>query len=317
MESKRPSATPERGTNRFAAGLILLAIHWWLALLPIARPVAAPSSVCADAPVVLVHPQVRSRDEHVIAQIVRGLRERTHVAVGVCSIEELPGSTLDSEGKAVVAVGENASAAATLIYNRAPVVPILVRQLPKETGSGISLFLDPNLYIQQLRALSPDVNVVTLIHRDDVPQSFIDTVRAAAAAHRLRFEAIGVATLRDAAVVVETVVRQAGPQDGIWLQGRVIGMNADILLPKIVASSWERKVPVFTDEADYVARGLLFAVTHDYSDLGRSVADLIDSARQGIRYANGVKTVLNGRTATAIGIFLPTSPVKEFNDSDE
>jgi hypothetical protein len=64
-------------------------------------------------------------------------------------------------------------------------------------------------------------------------------------------------------------------------------MNADILLPKIVALSWERKVPVFTDEADYVARGLLFAVTHDYAELGRSVADLIGSARQGIRYANG------------------------------
>jgi ABC-type uncharacterized transport system substrate-binding protein len=256
---------------------------------------------------------VRSRYESVIAPIVGGLRERTHAAVGVCSIEELPGSTLDSDGKAVVAVGENAAAAATHIYKRASVVPILVRQLPKEARSGISLFLDPNFYIQQLRELSPDVKVVTLIHRDDVPPSFVDAVRAAAAAFRLRFEAIGVATLRDAAVAIESAMRHAGPQDGIWLQGGVVGMNADILLPKIVASSWERKVPVFTDEADYVARGLLFAVTHDYADLGRSVADLIGSGPQGISYAKGAKKALNGRTAAAIGIFLPTSQEKEFD----
>jgi ABC-type uncharacterized transport system substrate-binding protein len=156
-----------------------------------------------------------------------------------------------------------------------------------------------------------------LIHRDDVPQSFVDAVRTAAAAYRLRFEAIGVATLRDAAVAVETVMRHAGPHDGIWLQGGVVGLNADILLPKIVTSSWERQVPVFTDEAEYVARGLLFAVTHDYSDLGRAVADLIDRPRQGMRYAKGAKTVLNGRTATAIGIFLPTSPEQEFDARDE
>ena len=39
-----------------------------------------------------------------------------------------------------------------------------------------------------------------------------------------------------------------------------------------VLLSRQRRVPVFDEEAEYVARGLLFALTHDYLELGRAAA---------------------------------------------
>ena len=313
MESISQSADTERRPRWFGTPAILCLILCSLTFLPISRSGAASNGTCPSTPILLVYPKISRLYENVIAQIKKGLQEVVHAEVGVCSIDGLPSSTQDSDSKAIIAVGESAFAASIHTYHKATVVPILVRELPQGARSGISLFLDPQIYIQQLIELSPEVKVVTLIYRDDVPRSFIDAVKTAAAAHDLRFAAMSVATIRDAALAVEAVMRSAGPQDGVWFQRGVVGMNADILVPKIVGLSWEKKVPVFTDEADYVARGMLFAMTQDYLAIGRSVAKLIDSAGPGIRYASGPKRVLNRRTAQAIGIALRTAQEKAFD----
>ncbi|WP_295445558.1 ABC transporter substrate binding protein [uncultured Thiodictyon sp.] len=284
-----------------------------MTFLSISQAGAASNVICPSTPIVLVYPKISRLYEDVIAQIKKGLQEVVHAEVGVCSIDGLPSSTQDSDSKAIIAIGESAFAASIHAYHKTTVVPILVRELPPGAQSGISLFLDPRIYIQQLLELSPEVKTVTLIYRDDIPRSFLETVKAAAAAHNLRFSAMSVATIRDAALAVESVMRSAGPGDGVWFQRGVLGMNADILVPKIVGLSWEKKVPVFTDEADYVARGMLFALTQDYLAIGRTVANLIDSTGQGLRYAPGPKRVLNRRTAQAIGIALRTAQEKAFD----
>ena len=298
-EHQAPSVPPpQRGP---AMGRIAWALLRWLAALALFVPLVAIASDCTDAPLLLVHPKVTSVYEDAITQLAQGLEEARRGRVGVCTIDNLPKRPVPTEPKAVIAVGEKAVDAAARVF-RAPIVAVLVRDLPPSVRRGLSLFIAPDLFLRQVRALSPETRTIRFIHRADAPSAIIDAAEAAARALGMRLLPQAVGTIREAALAVETVLGQAGAGEAVWFHRGVVAMNPEILLPKIVRLSWERRVPVFDEEAEYVARGLLFALTHDYLALGRAAAAMIDDAGAGIVFATQAKRILNGRTARAIGI---------------
>jgi hypothetical protein len=221
--------------------------------------------------------------------------------VGVCAIDALPRQPVPKDPKAVVVVGEQAVSAAVAAFH-APIVALLVPELPPGSRRGLSLFIAPDLFLRQLQALSAETRLVRFIHRSDVPPALVAAAQAAAQAQGLRLVPEAVGTIREAAIAVETTLTRAGPGEAVWFHRGVVAMNPEILLPKIVRLSWERRVPVFADEADYVARGMLFALTHDYRELGRAAAALIDGGGEGLELPTHAKRILNRRAARAIGI---------------
>ena len=298
-EHQAPSLPPpKRGS---AMGWIRSALPRWLAALALFVPLAASASACTDAPLLLVHPKVTSVYEDAIKQLAKGLEEARRERVGVCAIDDLPKRPVPTEPKAVVAVGEKAVDAAAAVF-RAPIVAVLVRDLPPGARRGLSIFIAPDIFLRQLRALSPETGTVRFIHRADAPTAVVDAAEAAARALGMRLVPHAVGTIREAALAVETVLGRAEAGEAVWFHRGVLAMNPEILLPKIVRLSWERRVPVFDEEAEYVARGLLFALTHDYRELGRAAAAMIDGATAGIVFAAQAKRIVNGRTARAIGI---------------
>lgn len=87
-----------------------------------------------------------------------------------------------------------------------------------------------------------------------------------------------------------------------------------MLVPNLVRIGWERGLPVVADEAGYVERGILLAVTHDYQALGRHTDRLAAAAREpGLIYSTATRRTLNGRTAAAMGIELPTDDDRRFD----
>jgi len=298
-EYQAPSVPPPK--HGPAMGWIGSALLRWLSALALFVPLAAVASACTDAPLLLVHPKVTSVYEDAIAQLAQGLEEARRERVGVCAIDDLPKRPVPTEPKAVVAVGEKAVDAAAAVF-RTPIVAVLVRDLPPGARRGLSLFIAPDLFLRQLRALSPETRTVRFVHRADAPSAVVDAAEAAARALGMRLVPQAVSTIREAALAVEMVLGQAEAGEAFWFHRGVLAMNPEILLPKIVRLSWERRVPVFDEEAEYVARGLLFALTHDYLELGRAAAAMIEDAATGIVFATQAKRILNGRTARAIGI---------------
>ena len=70
---------------------------------------------------------------------------------------------------------------------------------------------------------------------------------------------------------------------------------------------------MIADQADYVKRGLLVASFHDYRGLGRLCATFLRKKPSGMVFSTAVKSVLNMRTARAIGLSVRSSKQAGFD----
>lgn len=282
-----------------SARVCLWVLLLWLGWLPAARPVLA--DVCQEAPLMLVHPAVAPSYDAVIDQLSEGLAQGVDQPIGVCVLGELSRRAWSSRPRHVVAVGAAAYSAAERTFPGARILPVLVGTLPPHARAGLSRFVDPSLVLEQLQALSPKTEVLYFIHLREVPTGLLRRAQRSADTRGLRWIAIAVDGLREAARAIERVRGEASTTSAVWFHHDVLALNPDILIPPIVRRSWEVGFPVISDDADTVERGLLFALTPDYRALGRAAAQLADQ-QAGLLEIRWVHRVLNARTARAIGL---------------
>jgi hypothetical protein len=284
-----------------------------LLLLPEnARAVGA--AACRDATLMLIHPEVAPPYDAAIDQIQEGLEQVTGETIGVCTVGELQSRPWAPQARQVVAIGESAYAAAKQRFPSDPVLPILVGDLPAGARSGLSRFIAPALVLKELRVLSPATRVVYFVHLREVPSELVGRASEAARALGLRWAPIAVGSLREAARAIEKIKMDAGADAAVWFHRGVLALNADVLVPPIVRLSWDRRTPVFTEDAEAVARGLLFSLTPDYRRVGRSLGAQLRHDRAGLADIQAVRRVLNRRTARAIGLAVSPAEERRFDD---
>ncbi|NEV61626.1 hypothetical protein [Thiorhodococcus minor] len=290
----------------------LVVVLLWL-LLP--RPALAHA--CEEAVLMLIHPAVASAYQPVIDQLAEGLAETAGQSIAVCALKALNAGSWSRPPGQVVAVGASAYSAAERAFPQARVLPILVERPPGRARDGFSRFIDPALLLQGLRSIAPKTETLYFIHHREVPAAFLARAQGAADALGLRWTAIGVGDLREAALAIERVRREAGPTSAVWFHRDVLALNPDILVPPIVRRSWEVGFPVISDDADTVERGLLFALTPDYRAIGRAAAMQLGQPRSGLVDLRWVHRVLNPRTARALGLAVRPSEETGFDAPDE
>jgi hypothetical protein len=292
--------------------LVLCALLLWALLLPplAGRALAAP---CTEAPLMLIHPEVSAPYDEAIRQIGEGLTDVLGEPIGVCPLSELGARRGRKGQRRVVAVGGPAHAAAERAFPDATLLPILMRGLPPGAQQGLSLYIDPNMVLAQLRALAPDTDVLVFVYRKDVPADLLARAERSAATLRMDWMPIPVDTLREAAQAVQTIKTRATRRTAVWFHRGVLALNPDILVPQIVRLSWDVGFPVCADDADAVARGLLFALTPDYRQVGRVAAERLVAGGTGLADLHGVRRVLNRRTARAIGLAVRPADEEAFD----
>lgn len=307
----RLSGNAARVRPALAAAVVRMLVLCALLLPPLAGRALAAS--CTDAPLMLIHPEVGAPYDEAIRQIREGLTEILREPAGVCAVGELEEYGWRDSLRRVVAVGAAAYGAAQRAFSDASLLPILVPALPAGARQGLSLYIHPGLVLEQLRALAPETARLVFVHREDIPADLVKRAERSAVKHGLDWMPIPIGTLREAAHAVQTIKPHATRGTAVWFHRGVLELNPDILVPPIVRLSWDVGFPVFANDAGAVARGLLFALTPDYREVGRAAGERLVAGGNGLEDLQGVRRVLNRRTARAIGLAVRPAEEERFD----
>lgn len=275
--------------------------------LPIARTLAAP--------LLVLYPEAPEPYREAFAQMLGGIAGavggplQQKVITATTTREEFQG-WLDGEGhdKTVVLLGQKALS----FYDRGPqpgraVFVGGVNALPGQTPlPGVSLTLDPALYLQTLHELLPDIRRV-VVYYNAQEQPWIVLVKKAAMEMQVSVEGIASNDAFD-------VVRQLGTTfktldsktTALWFGRNTIALNAELIYPYVLEQTWDRNIAVFSETVAHVRLGFLFALYPDYAKIGAELGALIQqgtpSPNAGLRFSRAGQLTLNTRTARHLGI---------------
>ena len=169
---------------------------------------------------------------------------------------------------------------------------------------GISLTVDPTLYLRTLRELLPDIRrVVAYYNAQEAP--WLIPVRKAARDARLDIETIGVTDAFDLARQLARTFKTLDPHTtALWFGGNTIQLNDELIYSYVLEQTWDRGIAVFSDTIVHVKRGFLFALYPDYAAIGSELGTLIQQhARMtGLRFSRAGRLAFNLRTARHLGL---------------
>ena len=275
--------------------------------IPITRTLAAP--------LLVLYPEAPEPYREAFAQMMDGIartaggpldRKMITAATKPADLQEWLAT--ESGAKAVVLLGQKALS----FYDRGPqpgraVFVGGVNALPGQTPlPGVSLTLDPALYLQTLHELLPDIRRV-VVYYNAQEQPWIVLVKKAAMEMQVSVEGIASNDAFD-------VVRQLGTTfkaldsktTALWFGRNTIALNAELIYPYVLEQTWDRNIAVFSETVAHVRRGFLFALYPDYAKIGAELGALIQqgtpSPNAGLRFSRAGQLTLNTRTARHLGI---------------
>ena len=282
--------------------------RWTLAGLLIVQALLSAHAVAPPDRLLLVHPEVSGAYAAIIEQFREGLQQTTAAPVEAYALKagDSPGElqrwlATRGEARAVVTLGRSALDAVQDLGATTPVYAAALDEAPNDEVRGVSVFIDPTRFLGLLKTLTPEIDTVHLVYRADTSAALAPTIEAVAKGQGLSVVPHGVNDLRDAVSVTSEVLRAAKRNEAIWLHRGVLRLNDDLLLDLVIRESWSRRIPVFTSEAQYVKRGILFSLFPDYEALGRALGEMAngqaDDASHGLEFLQTTKAALNLRTA--------------------
>ncbi len=176
---------------------------------------------------------------------------------------------------------------------------------------GVSLAIDPALYLQTLRELMPKLQTV-VVYYDARDEPWIAEVRKAAGANP-RVEAIAVNNAGEVARKLERTFQTLDPKTtALWFGRDTIAYDTEALYPYILRQSWYRRIAVVADAITYVRRGFLFAYYPNYTDIGAELGELVREVKTAgtgtsVRLTRAGQLTLNIRTAQNLSLDVPLS----------
>lgn len=297
------------------SGSVLLRLIVALALL---LEVAGQVGLAAEAGVILlVHPPVFEPYSELIEQFRLGISQSSAAVVITRDTKAYQASDKTQGIQAAVAMGHNALASLSAQSPPFPVYSAFDPWPSKQNTPGISVYVDPDLFIRTLKKLAPQRKRLFLIYHSQTPQRVIEAVRQSAAQQGIVLTLHPCASLKTCVVALDGTLHEAGAQDAVWVHRGVIALNKELILPALTERAWPRKVLVFSSDPEYVRRGLVFSLVPDYLKTGRRMGEMIahpeTGAQHGPAFITDVSAVLNTRTARHIGIELSPGLKHEFD----
>jgi putative ABC transport system substrate-binding protein len=288
-------------------------------LLSLGRPALAQS-------LTVLYPELGEPYRTVFAEIIQGIEEQSRArprAVPLAANSD-PAElrALPKPGKVVIALGrQGLKAAAALDPAPAVVVGGVGGASPEsERLSGISLSPDPALLFSMLKNLLPSIRRVIVVYNPQSNEALIRLAREAARAQGLELAPIEAGDLAAAARAYETLFAGAdGRRDALWLPQDATTVEETTILPLVLKESWGRSLPVFSSSVLHVKKGVLFGLYPNNVQLGRDLAALAlamqngDAPRRGLVPLRAVRTALNSRTASHLGLNLVSTQQRSFD----
>lgn len=167
--------------------------------------------------------------------------------------------------------------------------------------------------------LSPGTQRVLVVFDPVRDGWLVELAEAAAKKRGLVVEGYEATNLREASQHFLNIFTYANPQtDAVWLTLNNLLVN-DNNLPTIVRRSWQRSLPVFSNNLEHANRGVLFSVFPDAEGLGRRLARLairrLEKPKQRAEMLplSDVRDALNVRVANHLDLSVPAHIRAEFD----
>jgi putative ABC transport system substrate-binding protein len=276
----------------------------------------------------VLYPELGEPYRTVFAEIIQGIEEQSKArARGIALAAgsdpaELRGAI--KPGKVVIALGRQGMKAAGALD---PALGVVVGGVAgggaapdAERLHGISLTPDPALLFGLLKSLLPATRRVIVVYNPQTNEALIRLAREAARGLGLELTAIEASDLAGAARAYEGLLASAdGRRDALWLPQDATTVEETTILPLVLKESWGRSLPVFSSSVLHVKKGVLFGLYPNNVQLGRDLATLAlamqngDAGRRGLAPLRAVRSALNSRTASHLGLNLVAAQQRSFD----
>lgn len=275
----------------------------------------------------VLYPDIGEPYRKVFTEIVEGIEDqaqlRVHgypVAAGA-DLAELQAALKNSGCRIVIALGRQGLKTASSLDLPLGMVVGGVSSVPEaDKLNGISLTPDPALLFSHLKGLLPGVRRVIVVYNPQTNEALLRLAREAARAQGLELLALEATDLAGVAHRYESAFATAdGRRDALWLPPDALTVDEGVILPMVLRESWNRNIAIFSSSIVHVRKGALFALYPNNFELGRDLATLAlarlngDTARRGVAPLRAVRTALNTRSASHMGLNLSTSQQRSFD----
>ncbi|WP_229217962.1 ABC transporter substrate-binding protein [Rugamonas apoptosis] len=275
----------------------------------------------------VLYPDIGEPYRKVFTEILEGIEDQaqSHVhgypVAASADPVELQATLKNSGCRVVIALGRQGLKTASGLDLPLGMVVGGVSSVPDaEKLNGISLTPDPALLFSQLKGLLPGVRRVIVVYNPQTNEPLIKLAREAARAQGLELLTLEASDLAGAVRRYETALAGAdGRRDALWLPPDPLTVDDGVIVPMVLRESWNRNIAIFSSSIVHVRKGALFALYPNNFELGRDLATLAlarlngDLARRGVAPLRAVRTALNTRSASHMGLIISTSQQRSFD----
>ncbi|MBL8260063.1 MAG: hypothetical protein JNM60_09675 [Candidatus Competibacteraceae bacterium] len=221
-----------------------------------------------------------------------------------------------AQGGAVVLLGQKALG----FYERRPQSrqPVFVGGVdifPGQTSlPGVSLAVDPRIYLKTLREMLPRLQKV-VVYYDARDGPWIDHIKKIAPDEKLGVLPVPVSGAPEIARKLGDTFSSIDPETtALWFGRDTLAHNTEVLYPYVLEQAWDRRIAVVSDTIAHVRRGFLFAFYPNYLEVGKELGALVRQSGwqpvSGLRWTQAGQLTLNTRTARRLGIELAPSVIQ-------
>jgi ABC-type uncharacterized transport system substrate-binding protein len=287
----------------------------------------ASTIVFAQAPpLVILYPDVPEPERSVFRLVREGVavgaaREKTPVA----SLEVTSQSTATEiemrlraqAPRAVIVLGRRAFQLTESLSWPAPhIVGGVELAIGSQDPGGISLVPDPRIVLETLREVTPRINRVAVVLDPSRNGWLQQPAEQAARALGLELQVYRAQSVGEAAARYLDILRSGNPRtDALWLLDSGHFVTTDTL-PAIVEESWSREFVVFSNVAEHVRQGVLFAHYLDPISLGERLANealTTQRAKREAAFLQDTRRAGNVRVARHLGAAVDMAALSRFD----
>lgn len=290
-----------------------------------------PCVVWADPlKVAVLYPDIREPYKSVFLDVLTGIREGLETAPKELLLnnqnnaQSIQQQLTQDKIDVVIALGRKGLMIGAQLASTQPVVAGAVLIPPAMKGrqvGGITLTPDPEILLQHLRHLAPDVKKISVIFNPENSGWLIERASKIATKAGITLNALPAENLRLAATLYRDVIGQGkAGTDAIWLLRDASVLDERAIIPMILSEAWKKNLVVISNNPGHVRKGALFSLYPDNIGLGNSLATMAkaqmqsdNTAKAEIQPLQDLLIAVNLRTAGHLGLRFSNQDKRSFS----
>lgn len=232
--------------------------------------------------IAVVYPDVREPYLSIFTSMVDGIRDTAGNEVKVLSIqkdmklEELSKWKQENEIESIIALGNRSRKLVSELNIKHKVVGAITRPPDSGFNSGVLLTPDPGLIIDEMNRLVPGVKNLYVIYSEKRSGWYVEIAKQSARNKGINLLDFKSNSKKESLEKYKSVFNgELNPNSAIWLLQDPLSSDSRVILPMVLSSAWDRKIPVISNKAGHVERGALLALYPDHFEIGVRLANML------------------------------------------